>query len=35
MSSNNQQYNPGEVEAAAQSYWRKNNSFQVTEDTSK
>ncbi len=35
MSSINDQYNPGEVESTAQSYWLENNSFQVSEDTSK
>ena len=35
MSSNTDRYNPSEVESTAQSYWLENNSFQVTEDTSK
>lgn len=30
-----EQYQPAEVEAQAQSFWDKNNTFQVTEDPSK
>jgi len=35
MSSIDNQYQPQSVEAAAQSYWDENDSFRVTEDTSK
>jgi len=30
-----EQYNPAEIEAEAQTYWDKHQSFKVTEDTSK
>ena len=35
MSSNDIQYDPQAVEAAAQSYWEENNSFRVEEDPDK
>ena len=35
MSSNNIQYDPQTIEAAAQSYWNEHNSFRVEEDPSK
>lgn len=31
----NENYNPSEIEQDAQRYWQENNSFAVTEDTSK
>jgi leucyl-tRNA synthetase len=31
----NEHYNPAEVEQAAQAYWERNRSFEVTEDPSK
>ena len=35
MSSNNIQYDPQTIEAAAQSYWNEHNSFRVEEDPGK
>ena len=35
MSNIYKQYNPEEVEAAAQAFWEKHDSFRVTEDPEK